>query len=84
MPSGSSGTATGASASRPATPIRLKVSPNARQIDEPIDLAQHVIARHVPFQAEAKAWRCLHSRRFSSPVTLGLFRQLVIQLRILD
>ena len=33
--------------------VRLKVSPNARQIDEPIDLAQQVIARDVSFQAEA-------------------------------
>src|SRR4029077_3648934 len=45
--------------------VRLKVSPNARQIDEPIDLAQHVIARHVPFQAEAIKQRLLHHCPFA-------------------
>jgi hypothetical protein len=40
--------------------VRLKVSPNARQIDEPINLSQHMTARDVPLQAEAIELRFLH------------------------
>jgi hypothetical protein len=29
--------------------VRLNVNPNARQIDEPIDFAKHVVARDMPF-----------------------------------
>src|ERR1700730_10640154 len=38
----------------------LSADSNARQINEPIDLAKHVIARDVPFQAEAVEQRLLH------------------------
>ena len=45
--------------------VRLKVSPNVRQIDEPIDLAQHVTAWDVPLQAEAIEQRFLHHPPFA-------------------
>src|ERR1019366_7458054 len=36
------------------------MGPNARQIDEPCDLAQYAIARDVAFQTEAVKQRLLH------------------------
>jgi hypothetical protein len=41
------------------------VSPNTRQIDEPIDLAQRVTAWDVPLQAEATEQRFLHHPPFA-------------------
>src|SRR5450631_418656 len=32
--------------------VRLKMGPNARQVDEPVDGPEHVIARNVAIQAE--------------------------------
>jgi hypothetical protein len=40
--------------------IGLKMCPNARQVDEPVDPTQHVIVRDLSFQAEAVEQRLLH------------------------
>ena len=45
--------------------VRLKVGPNARQIDEPVNRPQHVIARDMPFQAKAVKQRLLHHSPFA-------------------
>ena len=45
--------------------VRLKVDPNARQIDEPVNRPQHVIARDMPFQAKAVKQRLLHHSPFA-------------------
>jgi hypothetical protein len=44
---------------------RLNVSPKPRKIDEMIDFAKHVIARDIPFQAEAIRRRFLHHYPFA-------------------
>ena len=46
--------------------VGLKMRPNARQIDEAVDLAQEVIARDVPLERELVEERLLITRR--SPI----------------
>jgi hypothetical protein len=45
--------------------VGRKVIANSRQIDKPVNLAQHVIVRDVPLQAEAVEQRLLHHRPFA-------------------
>ncbi len=40
--------------------IGPQVRPNLRQVDEPIDLAQQMIVRHMPLKTEAVEQRLLH------------------------